>query len=69
MLLVGKTAGKRSSGRPRRRWVDNMRMDVVEIAIFEFHKMVGTCRVVTQPVGSRVVLRSIELVTHFRAIN
>jgi hypothetical protein len=27
-LLVGKPVGKRSLGRPRRRWVDNIRMDL-----------------------------------------
>jgi hypothetical protein len=30
-LLVGKTKGKRSLGRPRRRWVDNIRMDLLEV--------------------------------------
>jgi hypothetical protein len=30
-LLVGKTEGKRPQGRPRRRWVDNIRMDVGEV--------------------------------------
>jgi hypothetical protein len=32
-LLVGKTEGKRPLGRPRRRWVDNIRMDVVELEL------------------------------------
>jgi len=27
-VLVGKPEGKRSMGRPRRRWVDNIRMDL-----------------------------------------
>jgi hypothetical protein len=27
-LLVGKSEGKRPLGRPRRRWVDNIRMDL-----------------------------------------
>jgi hypothetical protein len=30
-LLVGKPEGKRSLGRSRRRWVDNIRMDLVEV--------------------------------------
>jgi hypothetical protein len=30
-LLVGKPEGKRSLGRPRRRWVDNIRMDLGEM--------------------------------------
>jgi hypothetical protein len=28
---VGKPEGKRSLGRPRRRWVDNIEMDLLEI--------------------------------------
>jgi hypothetical protein len=30
-ILVGKPEGKRSLGRPRRRWVDNIEMDLGEI--------------------------------------
>jgi hypothetical protein len=30
-LLVGKPEGKRPQGRPRRRWVNNIKMDVREI--------------------------------------
>jgi hypothetical protein len=30
-LLVGKLEGKRPLGRPRRRWVDNIRMDLGEL--------------------------------------
>jgi hypothetical protein len=30
-LLVGKPEGKRPLGKPRRRWVDNIRMDLVEV--------------------------------------
>jgi hypothetical protein len=30
-LLVGKPEGKRPEGRPRRRWVDNIRMDLGEM--------------------------------------
>jgi hypothetical protein len=29
-LLVGKAEGKRPLGRPRRRWVDNIKMDLSE---------------------------------------
>jgi hypothetical protein len=29
-LLVGKSEGMRPLGRPRRRWVDNIRMDIGE---------------------------------------
>jgi hypothetical protein len=31
MLLVGKPEGKRPLGRPRCRWVDNIRMDLGEV--------------------------------------
>jgi hypothetical protein len=30
-LLVGNLEGKRPLGRPRRRWVDNIKMDLIEI--------------------------------------
>jgi hypothetical protein len=30
-ILVGKPEGKRSLGRPRRRWVDNIKIDLGEI--------------------------------------
>jgi hypothetical protein len=30
-ILVGKPNGKRALGRPRRRWVDNIKMDLREI--------------------------------------
>jgi hypothetical protein len=30
-ILVGKLGGKRPLGRPRRRWVDNIKMDLREI--------------------------------------
>jgi hypothetical protein len=30
-VLVGKPEGKRSLGSPRRRWVDNIRMDLQEV--------------------------------------
>jgi len=31
MVLVGKPEGKRPLGRPRRGWVDNIRMDLQEV--------------------------------------
>jgi hypothetical protein len=31
MILVGNPEGKRPLGRPRRRWVDNIKMDLREI--------------------------------------
>jgi hypothetical protein len=32
-LLVGKPGGKRQLGRPRRRWINNIKMDLVEIGL------------------------------------
>jgi hypothetical protein len=31
MILVGNPEGKRALGRPRRRWVDNIKVDLREI--------------------------------------
>jgi hypothetical protein len=31
--LVGKPEGKRPLGRPRRRWIDNIKMDLSEIGV------------------------------------
>ena len=33
IILTGKPTGKRPLGRPRRRWEDNIRMDLEEIGI------------------------------------
>jgi hypothetical protein len=32
-LLVGKPKGKRPLGRPRRRWMDNIKMNLLEIVL------------------------------------
>jgi hypothetical protein len=32
-LLVGNTEGKRPLGRPRRRWIDNIKMDLTDIGL------------------------------------
>jgi hypothetical protein len=32
-LLVGKPEGKRPLGRPRRRWIDNIKMNLLEIRL------------------------------------
>jgi hypothetical protein len=32
-LLVGKPEGRRQFGRPRRRWMDNIKMDLLEIGL------------------------------------
>jgi hypothetical protein len=33
MLLVGKPEGKRQLGRPRHKWIDNIKMDLLEIGL------------------------------------
>jgi hypothetical protein len=33
-ILVGKPEGKRSVGRPRRKWMDNIKMDLREIGMY-----------------------------------
>jgi hypothetical protein len=35
-LLVGKPGGKRPLGRPRRKWIDNIKMDLVKKGFGEF---------------------------------
>jgi hypothetical protein len=32
-LLVGKPEGKRPLGRPRRKWIDNIKMDLLELGV------------------------------------
>jgi hypothetical protein len=32
-LLIGKPEGKRPLGRPRLRWIDNIKMDLLEIGL------------------------------------
>jgi hypothetical protein len=32
-LLVGKPEGKRPLGRPKRRWIDNIKMDLLDIGL------------------------------------
>jgi hypothetical protein len=32
-LLIGKSEGKRPLGRPRRTWIDNIKMDLLEIGL------------------------------------
>jgi hypothetical protein len=46
-LLVGKPEGKRPLGRPRRRWVDNIRMDLREVGWGDV-----TCEFGIEPSGS-----------------
>ena len=41
-ILTGKPTGKRPQGRPRRRWEDNIRMDLEEIGIHAWNLVVST---------------------------
>jgi len=54
-VLVGKLEGKRPLGRPRRRWVDNIRMDLQEVGC-GYMDWIGlaqdTCECGNEPSGS-----------------
>jgi hypothetical protein len=41
-ILVGKPEGKRPLGRPRHRWVDNIKMDLREVWIGSIWLRIGT---------------------------
>jgi hypothetical protein len=65
-VLVGKPEGKRPLGKLRRRWEDNIRMDLQEVGCggngldlsgSEYGQMVGNCRRVSQYTGSFVTSR------------
>jgi hypothetical protein len=78
-LLLRKPEGKRPLGRPRRRWMDNIKLDLLEIGVnvvdwiglaqdrYRWRALVnsgtGNCRVAAQVVASRAVLSSTELVS------
>ena len=38
-ILTGKPTGKEPSGRPRRRWEDNIRMDLEEIGVKQYEEL------------------------------
>ena len=46
-VLVGKPEGKRPLGRPRRRWVDNIRMDLQEVGCVGIWTGLGWPRIET----------------------
>jgi len=52
-VLLGKPEGKRPLGRPRRRWVDNIRMDLQEVGC-GYMDWIGldTCECGNEPSGS-----------------
>ena len=58
-VLVGKPAGKRTLGRPRRRWEDKLRWifrkwEVVETGLswLRIGQVAGTCEYGNEPLGS-----------------
>jgi hypothetical protein len=56
-VLVGRPEGKRPLGRPRRRWVDNFKMDLREIRIdgvnwIRLESVAGFCEHRNEPLGS-----------------
>jgi len=52
-ILVGKPDGRRPLGRPRRRWVDNIRMDFQEVG-FGYMDWIGWRRLVSAVMNLRV---------------
>ena len=56
-VLVGKSEGKRPPGRPRRRWVDNIRMDLQEVGCgymdwIGLAQVADGCECGNEPLGS-----------------
>ena len=59
-VLVGKPEGKRPLGRPRRRWVDNIRMDLQDvgcgymdwIGLAQDRQVADACEYGNEPSGS-----------------
>jgi hypothetical protein len=54
-LLMGKADGRRPLGRPRRRWLDNIRMDPVEVGWGDVN-----CEFGIEPSGSIKCWETIE---------
>jgi len=59
-VLLGKPEGRRPLGRPRRRWVDNIRMDLQKvgcgymdwIGLTQDREVADTCECGNEPLGS-----------------
>ena len=55
-VILGKPEGKRPLGRPRRRWEDNMKMDLQEVETgwswLRMGQMAGTCECGNELSGS-----------------
>jgi hypothetical protein len=60
--LVGKPEGKRPLGRPRRRWVDNIRMDLGEVGWgdVDWIGLESCCEFGIEPSGSMKCWETIE---------
>jgi hypothetical protein len=62
-LLVGKPEGRRPLGRPRRRWLDNTRMDLVEVGwgdVDWIGQVESSCEFGIEPSGSIKCSETIE---------
>jgi hypothetical protein len=71
-ILVGKPEGKRPLGRPRRRWEDGIRMDLMEIGLrgvvwIRLSQDRDRWRAVVSAVMNRRVLCATELVMSLKA--
>jgi hypothetical protein len=62
-ILVGKPEGKRPLGRPRRRWVDNIKMDLRETGWYGldqtgsgYGQVEGSCEHGDEPSASLILL-------------
>jgi hypothetical protein len=72
-LLVGKPEGKRLLGSPRRWWVDNIRMDLVEVGWGDVHcidlaqdkEMESSYECGNEPSGSIKFWETIEYPSNF----
>jgi hypothetical protein len=51
-VLVGKPEGNRPLGRPRRRWEDNIKVDLQEVVYEDMDWIDGTCDCGYEPSGS-----------------
>ena len=60
-VVVGKPEGRRSLGRPRRRWEDNIKLDLQEVGegcgdwmeLAQDRQVAGTCGYGDEPSGSK----------------
>jgi hypothetical protein len=61
-LLVGRPEGKRSLGRPRRKWVDNIMMDLGEVGWgdVDWIGLESSCEFGIEPSGSMKCWETIE---------